>query len=106
MDEEQQELSRDDRLRALQEELSKLKSLQEHRGYLYFMEIAKAQRVIRTSTVLLNPLKTMDEVLEQEYKKGEIAGITLFENLVEIRMTDIQQQLDEIAEEMKDEQAE
>ncbi len=85
-------------LRELQEELSNLKSLQQHFGYKYLMELAEAQEKSRTGQILLTPLKTMDEVLAQEYMKGEVSGIMLFRNLVTVRVEDLEEQIkDELA---------
>lgn len=77
-------------LRELQEELFRLRELQRNPGYKYLLEIAEAQLETRKQAVFLNPLKSMDEVLEQEYKKGEIQGITLFTQIVETRAKDLE----------------
>ena len=84
-----------DELRELQEELSKLKSLQEHRGYEYLMQVAESQLENRRQQILLTPLRAMDEVLMQEYSKGEVSGIELFTKLVEIRINDLTQEIQE-----------
>lgn len=89
----------DQELRELQEELSRLSSLQSHAGYAYLLEIAGAQMDARKQQVFLTPLNTMDEVLRQEYAKGEIAGIDLFSKIVDVRIRDLQE---EIQERLKD----
>jgi hypothetical protein len=75
---------RDRPLRELQEELSELNALREHRGYKTLMTIADLQAKARMDS-LIAPIKTMDDTLEQEFRKGEIGGIQLF-----MRMTDVQ----------------
>ena len=42
------------------------------------MYIAEQQCKARIDTLVLNPLKNLDDSLPQEYAKGEIGGIRLF----------------------------
>lgn len=86
-------------VRELQEELSRLRALQQHPGYEYLMRIAGAQLETRRQQIILTPLQTMDEVLGQEYAKGETSGIELFTKIVEIRVRDLE---DEIQERLKE----
>lgn len=104
METQREEVSR---VRELQEELSKLASLKEHAGYQYLMEIAEAQVKGRMDQMILTPLEGMDQVLRQEYAKGEVAGIRLFTNIVEIRLTDLQEEIEDLVprEENEDEHA-
>lgn len=76
-------------LRALQEERFKLTDLRDHAGYRYLMQIAKAQMNARHQAVFLTPLKKLDDTLEQEYHKGEMAGIALFMNMVDVRVDEL-----------------
>jgi hypothetical protein len=84
-----------DEVRELQEELSRLRSLQEHPGFEYLMRIAGAQLETRKQQILLTPLPTMDSVLGQEYAKGEVSGIELFTRIVDIRMRDLAEEIQE-----------
>jgi len=67
------------------------------------MQIAEAQVKTRQDEIILKPLKTQDEILEQEYSKGECSGIKLF-----IRMlpTMIESLDEEIAERLRKEEEE
>jgi hypothetical protein len=89
-------------VRELQEELSRLNSLKAHAGYVYLMEIAQAQLETRKQAVFLTPLKKMDEVLEQEYQKGEISGIALFMQMVDVRIQQLSDEINETLKEAKD----
>jgi hypothetical protein len=80
----------------LQEEQAKLLQLTRTPGWEYFQEILAAQEKTRSDTVLLTPLRSMDQVLEQEYQKGEIAGIMLSAKLVKARLDDIHERLTEL----------
>lgn len=95
------EEERDPELRELQEELSKLNSLVKHPGYVDLLKIADQQIDARTQAVFLNPLKAMDEVLEQEFKKGEIAGIKLFREIVGIEIGRLEEDIATKLEELK-----
>jgi len=57
------------------------------------MEVAASQVEMRKQQVFLRPLKAMDEILEQEYQKGEISGIELFRQLVQVRMTELTEEI-------------
>ncbi|NOJ26562.1 MAG: hypothetical protein DA330_00920 [Nitrososphaera sp.] len=72
-------------------------------GYKWLIRLADEQLEQRQRTLLLTPLKGMDEVLEQEYKKGEVAGILLFKEIVDIRIGVLKQEIDEYFEEKGDE---
>ena len=53
------------------------------------MNLAQDQIDSRTKEIVLSPLGAMDRVLEQEYKKGEISGIMLFQAIVDVRIDDL-----------------
>jgi len=71
-------------------------SLLDHSGFTYFKDILHAQYETRTQKIILNPLKSMDEALGQEYEKGEAAGIKFAEEFVSIRLEDLSEQIDEL----------
>ncbi len=81
--------ARADTLRELQEELSKLIGLRSHPGYGVLIDVLNSQADTRKQGIFLTPLKSMDEVPEQEYKKGEIAGIELAAKFVDCRIEDL-----------------
>jgi hypothetical protein len=94
-------VEKEEELRELQEERSELKSLQEHRGFKRLLELARTQSEARKQAVFLTPLEKMDEVLKQEYQKGEISGIELFRSIVDIQITNLGE---EITRRLEDEQ--
>jgi len=65
------------------------------------MEIFRAQRDTRIQSLVLTPLKAMDEVLEQEYKKGEIHSFELAVALVDLRLDDLNQQIKILTKEIE-----
>ena len=89
-------------VRVLQEERFRLSSLREHDGYKYLIEIAQAQIETRRQAVFLKPLKSMDEILEQEYLKGELSGITLFSQMVDIRVEELTGEITHLLEELEE----
>lgn len=93
MDEEREEQSPE--LRELQEERFKLTELKKQPGWAWLMQVAKVQLDSRKGMVLLRPLASMDEVLSQEFAKGEISGIQLFVDLVDLRVADLSEQIEE-----------
>lgn len=88
-------------LRELQEELSELRSLQKTRGYTRLLFIAEQQIEARVGNLVLNPLEKMDDVLKQEYAKGEIAGIKLFASMTDTHIATLE---NEIAAKLKKEE--
>lgn len=54
-----------------------LKVLVASEGWKILVDIAKEQSHNREQKIVLVPLSCMDEVLPQEFMKGEVAGITV-----------------------------
>jgi hypothetical protein len=66
-----------------------------HRGYADLIRIANVQLESRKQKVFLNPLKAMDEVLEQEYAKGEISGIALFTKIIDVQIAELEREINQ-----------
>lgn len=77
----------------LRQDLSDFKDLVESRGWLKLMSVVEAQREARGNFVY-QPI-TQEKVLEQEFTKGEMAGIKLFmqmpHDLIESMRNEIEQ---------------
>lgn len=58
-----------------------LRDMMESNGWAVLMGIAEGQTTSRSGGILLQPLQTGDAIYEQEFAKGEIAGIKLFQNM-------------------------
>ena len=86
---------------ALQAELSELKSLQQRPGYKELMRLADVQIANRRNLIELVPLKSLDETLAQEYAKGEISGIRLFQSMVEVQKGNLELEIKEASDEQK-----
>jgi hypothetical protein len=84
---------RADTLRELQEELSKLSQLRSTAGYDLLVGVLHSQADTRKQSIFLTPLKSLDEVPEQEYKKGEIAGIEFAAKFVDIQIEILRQSI-------------
>lgn len=78
---------------SLQDDLRDMAALIEHRGWKKLMEYADQQIRGRTDEVILTPCKGMDAAMEQEFSKGEIAGIRLFCTFPEAVAGDLREQL-------------
>jgi hypothetical protein len=74
--------------------MSGLRVLLKSPGFMTLMNIATSQVEARKQSIFLNPLKSMDEVLEQEYKKGEISGISLFKEMVNIQIKSLEDEIE------------
>ena len=59
-----------------------LKELINSAGWRFLMEIAQAQRMVRSNKILFTACPA-DQVTVQEFEKGEVAGITLFSTMPE-----------------------
>ena len=70
-------------------ELSEFHSLVKSQGWDRLLKIASAQIEPRKNKILYEPLRTRDATLEQEFMKGEIAGIALFMRLPQDRIADL-----------------
>jgi hypothetical protein len=99
MDQDQQEAETP--LRDLQEELSSLKKLHESPVFQRLLDIAKVQIQSRQDTIILRPLENRDQILAQEYSKGECSGIKLFTQLPLTLMESLET---EIAERLRQEE--
>lgn len=64
-----------------------LRQLLASEGWKAYIAIVEKQQIARLDAILLTPLQGVDAAFEQEYKKGEIAGmrtaISLPETMVE-----------------------
>ena len=83
-------------LRELQEALFDLKALKKHKGYERLLLAADDQVKGRVDNLVLNPLQCMDEVLKQEYAKGEIHGIRLFMAMTDDQIDVLESEIDKI----------
>lgn len=79
---------------ALHEELRALRDLLESPGWKQYIAVyVEQQKEVRSNDVMLNPCKTLDATIEQEYQKGEYQGIALFGKFPELRITAIEVEL-------------
>lgn len=76
-------------------------SLVKHQGWLWLMEILQGQVSSRTNLIVLNPLAQGDMVYEQEFKKGEISGMRLFEKIPEVQIEQIQLEIEQLKKEQE-----
>lgn len=71
-----------------------LKELIETPGWKFLMDIAEAQRMVRSNKILFTPCPA-DQVTVQEFEKGEVAGITLFTSMPETAIEALSSEIDE-----------
>lgn len=86
-------------LQAAREVLIDLQALVKSRGWDRLLSIARDQEAVRISAVALQPLASGDKIYEQEFMKGEIAGIRLFMNLPGTQIEVLLSQLDNMENE-------
>ena len=84
----------EDSVRDLQEELSDLRSLKEHRGWKRFQEVI-AKQLENRKVVHFHPAESLEDILRSEFQKGEIAFGELVRVLVDL-------QIDTLVEEIGD----
>lgn len=75
----------------------------EERGFRRFIDVLDEQVRIRSGNVLMTPLSDINSILGQEFMKGEVAGLNMAMRFVEARILDVETEVDELAEELKNE---
>lgn len=102
MDKEQEEA-----LAVVRQQVRDLRELVRSQGWAQLLNHAKEQIRSRTDAVMLTPLEDSTRLTEQEFKKGEVAGIRLFtempNTLVEAGQAAIKQLTGEDSEEPDEE---
>ena len=94
-----EDLPKDPALRELQEERLSLTQLLEQPGWRWLMKTADEQIHNRRQTFELTPLPNMDAIFEQEFKKGEISGIMLFQAIADHRIKELTEVISAIIQE-------
>ena len=94
----------------LREEMEEIRStvqafreLLNSRAWALLLDIAKVQIETRKN-LLTQRAKGMEGVLELEYAKGEIAGIEIFTRIPSTALEDLEEQLSDIKEQLKEEE--
>lgn len=87
-------------LREAQEERSRLLSLLAHPGWKWFEGILDTQIEARRNHYELQPLKKMDEVLEEQYIKGELNGLRTSKFLIIARVEELENDIQEYEKEL------
>jgi len=99
---EEKDQAPEDLLRELQEEHISLKLLKEQPGYKYLIEIADAQIESRRGQFELKALTSINDILPQEFFKGEISGIDLFRRFVDVRLQIVEENIQELTKEIEE----
>ncbi len=76
-----------DLLREARELRNHLRQLSKHPGYLHYTAKVQQQINNRMRMYGLKPLESLDKVPEQEFAKGEMAGLELAKVIVENQLT-------------------
>lgn len=74
----------------LRKVLRDLQELVKSPGWAQVLDLCAEQLYNRGEMIFKVPLMSMDEVLGQEYSKGEMAGIALFKEMPELTITAIE----------------
>lgn len=75
------------------DELRNLENLLEEPGWKWLTSLIEEQATLRTASIILSPLASMDAALEQEFQKGEISGMRLVPALVAGRIASLRSDL-------------
>lgn len=82
-------------LREAQEERSRLLSLLNNAGWRWYEGILDTQIEARRNNYELRPLETMDEVLAEQFTKGEIAGFRTAKVIIIARVEELENEIEE-----------
>jgi hypothetical protein len=82
-------------LRAAQEERSRLLSLTHHAGWKWYQDILEVQVTARRNHFELVPLQKMDEVLAEQFLKGEISALRLAQTIINARVEELESEIEE-----------
>lgn len=77
----------------LQEALRELSSLVKSPGWDRLLSFAEEQTRVRMDSLVHQPLLKWDDALEQEYRKGEIAGMQLMLELPAILLGNLEAEM-------------
>lgn len=80
------------------------KAMLKTKGWKRLLEIGKGQQEVRKHSVILTPLKLIDDALSQEFMKGEYAGIGLLLAIPETEISKFEEliKLNKVEEDDKD----
>ncbi len=77
----------------LRESLRELRKLKESTGWKWACSIAKEQIHTRIQKVMWTPCEGTAKAMEQEFTKGEAAGLKLFITMVDAAIEDFEERL-------------
>ena len=80
-----------------------LQRLRKSEGWARLVEILQEQVETRRNVIELTPLASMDGVLEEQYKKGEIAALRLIIKLPETTIETLSATIEVLQQEQRDE---
>ena len=88
-------------LRVAQEERSRLLSLTHHAGWKWYEEVLKNHIESRRNIYELRPLEKMDEVLAEQYLKGELHGLRLAKLMIHARIEELEDDIDNLEQKLE-----
>lgn len=84
------------RLREAQEERSNLLSLTHTPGWRWYTGLLDQQIANRRNQFELVPLEKMDQILGEQFLKGELAGFRVARIIVEARIEELESEIEEL----------
>lgn len=88
------------RLREAQEERSNLLRLTREPGWKWFMGLLQTQEQNRRNQFELVPLSKMDDVLGEQFLKGELAAYRTVQVIVMARVEELESEIDDLEQEI------
>lgn len=88
-------------LEALRGQLYEFTSLKEHAGWKRLLEYARAQISFRSTSVIRSPRSGLDDLVANEYPRGELAGIELFCAIPDVEIARLKEEIEMIISKMQ-----
>lgn len=98
-------MSKYDDAESLRGELRRLEELEQNPAFIFVIERLQADINAMQNALVLKPLSSMDEVLGQEYKKGQVEGRLSLALYITQRKEELNYELDLIKKEIENEDA-
>jgi hypothetical protein len=87
-------------LREAQEERSRLVSLTTQVGWKWYEEVLERHIESRRNLYELRPLEKMDEVLAEQYMKGELHGLRLAKLMIHARIEELEDDIQNLEQKL------
>lgn len=84
-----EEVEQEPGLQALREQHRELSNLAKSEGWALYLEVLREQIETRKNDICFSEVDSVFMVLQQEYRKGEVSGIYMAQNLMDQMIEDL-----------------